>query len=61
MSEGIILKGVGGFYEVQEIGGNDSIYTCKVRGVHRKEGGVTPLAGDRVTFDILDEKKKKGT
>ena len=60
MSEGIILKGVGGFYEVQEIGGNDSIYTCKVRGVHRKEGGVTPLAGDRVTFDILDEKKKEG-
>lgn len=60
MSEGIILKGVGGFYEVFESGGKNSLYTCKVRGIHRKQGGITPLAGDRVTFNILDEKKKEG-
>lgn len=59
MSEGIILKGVGGFYEVLENGG-DALYTCKVRGIHRKEGGITPLAGDRVTFEIIDERKKEG-
>ncbi len=60
MSEGIILKGVGGFYEVLESVGKNSLYTCKVRGIHRKQGGITPLVGDRVTFDILDEKKKEG-
>lgn len=60
MSEGIILKGVGGFYEVLESEGKNSLYTCKVRGIHRKQGGITPLVGDRVTFDILDEKKKEG-
>jgi len=59
LSEGIILKGVGGFYDVLESGG-DAIYTCKVRGIHRKEGGITPLAGDRVTFEIIDEAKKEG-
>ena len=60
MSEGIILKGVGGFYDVLESEGKNSLYTCKVRGIHRKQGGITPLVGDRVTFDILDEKKKEG-
>lgn len=59
MSEGIILKGVGGFYEVLDDGG-DALYTCRVRGIHRKEGGITPLIGDRVTFEIIDEKKKEG-
>jgi ribosome biogenesis GTPase len=60
LSEGIILKGVGGFYEVLDKKDMNSLYTCKVRGIHRKQGGITPLAGDRVTFDILDEKKKEG-
>lgn len=60
MPEGIILKGVGGFYEVLENGEDTLLYTCKVRGIHRKQGGLTPLAGDRVTFNILDEKKKEG-
>ncbi len=59
MPEGIILKGIGGFYQVLD-GDSENLYTCKVRGVHRKEGGLTPLAGDRVTFRILDEKKLEG-
>lgn len=60
MSEGIILKGIGGFYEVLENEDKNLLYTCKVRGIHRKQGGITPLVGDRVTFDILDEKHKEG-
>ena len=42
--EGIILKGIGGFYYVEAAG---EVYTAKARGVFRKEGTV-PLAGDRV-------------
>lgn len=37
-----------------------SIFTCKVRGVHRKSGGITPLPGDDVSFKILDASKKLG-
>ena len=59
MPEGIILKGVGGFYSV--LGKEDgSIYTCTVRGIHRMQGGVTPLVGDAVTFNILDSESKEG-
>lgn len=59
MPIGIILKGVGGFYSVidQE---TDIVYTCTVRGIHRKDGGLTPLIGDYVTFDILDNESKEG-
>lgn len=71
MPEGIILKGVGGFYSVlmsgdslpedkSSEGDTSALYTCKVRGVNRKEGELTPLPGDRVIFKILDEKKKIG-
>ncbi|MCX7771685.1 MAG: hypothetical protein N2376_01055, partial [Clostridia bacterium] len=60
LPEGIILKGIGGFYEVQEHTDDKRIFTCKVRGVHRKEGGTTPLVGDRVTFKILNENKLEG-
>lgn len=59
MPEGIILKGIGGFYEVLEED-THMLYTCKVRGVHRKEGGMTPLAGDRVTFKVLSPQKLEG-
>ncbi|MGI6622588.1 MAG: ribosome small subunit-dependent GTPase A [Clostridiaceae bacterium] len=71
MPEGMILKGVGGFYSVLLDKGSLSkdklpkdnapvIYTCKARGIHRKEGGSIPLPGDRVTFKILDEQKRIG-
>ncbi len=60
MNKGIILKGVGGFYEVLDAADLKSIFTCKVRGVHRKSGGVTPLPGDDVSFRILDASKKLG-
>ena len=46
--EGIILKGIDGFYYVEAV---DEVYECKARGVFRKNG-VTPLAGDRVIIDV---------
>ena len=49
--EGIILKGIGGFYYVESA---DGIFECKARGLFRKEG-ITPLAGDRVEFTKLDD------
>lgn len=47
---GIIIKGIGGFYYVEAAG---AIYECKARGVFRKEK-ITPLAGDRVIISIND-------
>ncbi|MBR2867965.1 MAG: ribosome small subunit-dependent GTPase A [Clostridia bacterium] len=47
-SEGIILKGIGGFYYVEAA---DGIYECKARGVFRKSR-IKPLAGDRVEISI---------
>ena len=41
--DGIIMKGIGGFYYVEAAG---SIYECRARGLLRKQG-ITPLAGDR--------------
>lgn len=42
--EGLILKGIGGFYEVET---PDGIFECRARGLFRKMG-ITPLAGDHV-------------
>lgn len=49
--EGIIIKGIGGFYYVEAVG---EIYECKARGVFRKSG-IKPLAGDRVSISINDK------
>lgn len=59
IKHGIILKGVGGFYDVLDTASR-MVYTCNVRGVHRKAGGKTPLPGDDVTFRVLDERKQTG-
>lgn len=48
--DGIIIKGIGGFYYVEAAG---EIYECKARGVFRKSG-IKPLAGDRVSVSIND-------
>lgn len=53
MAEGRIIKAISGFYYVQA---DDGIYTCKGRGVFRKQK-ITPLVGDFVTFDYTDEKE----
>lgn len=48
MEEGLILKGVGGFYTLRTPEGE--LVECKARGRFRKDG-VTPLCGDRATFE----------
>lgn len=47
--DGIIIKGVGGFYYVKAA--DSSIYECKARGVFRKER-ITPTIGDRVEIEV---------
>ena len=47
---GIIIKGIGGFYYVETAVG---IYECKARGVFRKEK-ITPMVGDHVVISIND-------
>lgn len=55
MPVGLIMKALSGFYYVIEDETNQ-IFECRGRGVFRKKE-ITPLVGDRVTFDIVDEDK----
>lgn len=52
---GIIVKGVGGFYYVDTTNG---IYECRARGVFRNKN-ITPLVGDMVQIDV-DECSRTG-
>ena len=47
---GIIIKGIGGFYCVEAAG---EVYECKARGAFRKKK-ITPLAGDNVTITVRE-------
>lgn len=51
--EGIIIKGIGGFYYVETAG---EIYECKARGAFRKKK-ITPLAGDNVKITVRTDKE----
>lgn len=55
-ADGIITKGIGGFYYVQTDSG---LVECRARGKFRKEG-ITPLVGDRVTITIEEEQEGQG-
>ncbi len=48
--EGIILKGIGGFYYVET---SEGVFECKAKGKFRKER-ITPLSGDRVKITVND-------
>lgn len=48
MMEGLIIKGIGGFYYVEAAG---QLYECRARGIFRKEK-ISPFAGDRVEFTL---------
>ena len=54
--EGLIVKGIGGFYYVDT--GLD-IIEAKGRGIFKKDG-ITLAVGDRVELGIIDEAEKKG-
>ncbi len=49
MPEGILLKGVGGFYYVRD--GEGRVTECKARGLFRNKR-MTPAVGDRVVFQM---------
>ena len=51
--QGLILKGIGGFYYVET---SDGVYECKAKGKFRKNR-IIPLAGDNVTITIRDNKE----
>lgn len=51
MVNGIIIKGIGGFYYVKTESG---IVECRARGIFREEK-LTPLVGDKVKIRISDE------
>ncbi|MGL5749486.1 MAG: ribosome small subunit-dependent GTPase A, partial [Paraclostridium sp.] len=56
MIDGIIIKGIGGFYYVDT---NQGLYECRARGIFRKDK-IIPLVGDKVKIGIVDEENKKG-
>ncbi len=51
--DGIIIKGIGGFYYVEAAG---EVYECKARGAFRKKK-LSPLAGDNVTITVREGKE----
>lgn len=48
--EGLIIKGIGGFYYIEAANG---IYECKARGIFRKEK-ISPIVGDRVKITVRE-------
>lgn len=46
-TDGLILRGVGGFYYVRT---SEGVVECRARGLFRKQG-ITPYAGDRVVCE----------
>jgi len=57
MLEGVIVKGIGGFYYIDTEKG---VFETRARGIFRKEG-IRPTVGDHVMISILDEENKKGS
>ena len=46
--EGLIIKGIGGFYYVKTAG---ELYICKAKGIFRKDK-IKPLPGDKVHISV---------
>lgn len=51
--EGVIVKGIGGFYYVKT---EKKVYECKARGIFRKDG-ITPCVGDHVTIKPFSDEE----
>lgn len=51
--EGVIVKGIGGFYYVDTA---DGIIECRAKGIFRKDG-TKPLVGDRVEVELNSDRK----
>ena len=50
MKKGIIIKGIGGFYDVKL---DDDVLRCNARGKFRKDG-IIPMVGDKVEVNTKD-------
>lgn len=57
MQKGIIISNISDLYHVELEKGE--IYTCNARGKF-KNNEISPVAGDKVEIDIIDEEKKAG-
>ncbi len=57
MLEGVIVKGIGGFYYIRT---EQGLYEAKARGKFRSRGMI-PMVGDRVYMSVTDETEKKGS
>lgn len=57
MQKGIVISNISNLYQVETE--NDKIYTCNVRGKIKQEE-ISPVAGDLVDIDIVDENKSVG-
>lgn len=53
MPEGLIVKALSGFYYVKS---DEGLVSCRARGKFRLDG-VSPLVGDRVSFDMTEDGK----
>ena len=51
MKQGIITKGVGGFYDVLV---DNYVVRCRARGVFRKDN-IIPMVGDKVMISTKDK------
>lgn len=54
---GKIIKGIAGFYYVND--GKGRVYECKAKGVFRNRK-IKPLVGDNVEFSVLDPEEMEG-
>ena len=57
MQKGIVISNISNLYQVETE--EDKIYTCNVRGKIKREE-ISPVTGDIVDIDIVDENKKVG-
>lgn len=56
MIDGVIVKGIGGFYYVSTENG---VAECRARGKFRKQG-IKPMVGDRVKITLVNENSMEG-
>lgn len=56
MVEGVIVKGIAGFYYVST---NNVVFECKARGKFRNDN-ISPIVGDKVLIQITDEQNFLG-
>lgn len=55
MPKGMIINNIANLYTVMM---NKQAYICTAKGKF-KNNNITPVVGDNVEFDIIDEEKKK--